>query len=61
MQILSPVFPITKDAVISLIVNNSSAAFAQIKLAFLSSVSFIDIPIVSFIISAFFTISAITL
>ena len=37
IQTFSPKYPITNDAVISLIVNNSSAAFAQIILAFLSS------------------------
>ena len=58
-NILSPVFPNTNDAVTSLIVNSSSAALAHIKFAFLSSFSYIDTAIVSFIIYAFFTISAI--
>ena len=58
---LSPKFPITKDAVISLIVNNSSAAFAHIKLTSFVFLSYIDIAIVSFTISAFFTTSAILL
>ena len=61
MQILSPVFPKTNDAVIFPIVNNSSAAFAQIKLVSFSIISYCDIAIVSWIISAFLTISDILL
>ena len=58
---LSPKFPITNDAVISLIVNSSSAAFAQIRLTSFAFLSYTDIAIVSFTISAFFTTSAILL
>ena len=45
IQILSPVFPNTNDAVISLIVKSSSAAFAQIRLASFVTSSYIDIAI----------------
>ena len=51
------VHPSTNDAVIPPIVNSSSAAFAAIILAFLSFFSYIDIAILSFIISDFETIS----
>ena len=61
MHILSPTLPKTNDAVISDIVNNSSAAFAQIKFASLSSFSYIAIAIELSNISACFTISAISL
>ena len=57
MHILSPKSPITNDAVISLIVNSSSATFAHISPAFLLFCSYVAIPIVSFIISTPFTIS----
>ena len=61
MQILSPKSPKTNDAVILLIVNNSSAAFAHIKLVSFSFLSYIAIAIVSFVISASLTILAILL
>ena len=56
MHTFSPTSPITNDAVISLIVNNSSAAFAHIIPAFLSSSLYIDIPIFPCTIFASFTI-----
>ena len=61
MYILSPLFPITNDAVTLLIVNNSSAAFAQIIFMSLSFSSQIAIAMVSFVISAFATILEILL
>ena len=61
MQTLSPKVPITKDAVISLIVSNSSAALAQITLTSFAFSSHTEMAIVSFTISAFPTISAILL
>ena len=61
MHILFPRFPITNDALISLIVNSSSAALAHITLLLLSALSYTDIPIVSFVISALATISDILL
>ena len=47
---MSPLFPITNDAVTLLIVKSSSAAFAQIIFTFLSCSSQIAIAIVSFVI-----------
>jgi len=58
---LSPNVPMTKEAVISLIVNNSSAALAQRTLTSFVFSSQMDMAMVLLIISAFPTISAILL
>ena len=53
MHTLSPDLPITKDAVILLIVSSSSAAFAHITFESLSSSSYTEIAIESYTSSAF--------
>ena len=53
IYIISSVFPNTNDALIPLIVNNSSAAFAITIVVFSSSSSYVDIAIDSLTISAF--------